>query len=173
MRRLLTAALVLGLLWPLYALVSVVLPAPLPREFGRLPVVYSSQETFGFGPGGNETMIVVHRLPADLAASVAAGGVAYLSGLDTSAHPVSGWAETPVVLDERWRPDEGSLVDPHDPPGIGGFLFRNGWPIPLDKTVEADVNAALFAPGSYIGYGRGSLMLVSPARGIVVFAYRK
>jgi hypothetical protein len=173
LRRLLAFALVIGLLWPLWALVSMVFPSPLPKEFGRLKVAYASERSFGFGPGGNETGIVVYDLPADLAAAVARGGVSYLASLDTSRSPLDGWIETPIALDGRWRPDDGGVVEPHAPPGIGGFLFRYGWEVPLDPKVEAEVNGALFSPGSYLAYGRNGLMLISPGRRIVVRAYRK
>jgi hypothetical protein len=148
-------------------------PSPLPKEFGRLRVAYSSEESFGFGPGGNETGIVVHELPASLAAVIESGGASYLLGLDWSRHPLQAWSATPATLDDRWRPDSGGVVQPHDPPGIGGFLFRNGWLIPLDPKVEAEVNRALFSPGSYLAHGRNSLVLVSPGQRIVVRAYRK
>lgn len=53
----------------------------LPSALRPVKKLYVSEQSFGPGPGGNETGIVIYRLEARLADAIAAGGVNFLQAM--------------------------------------------------------------------------------------------
>ncbi|MDB5588576.1 MAG: hypothetical protein JWP26_3546 [Devosia sp.] len=52
-------------------------------------VVYVSEQSWGFGPGGNETGILVFEMPASVAAELKDRGIDYLEELPKNTQ--EGW----------------------------------------------------------------------------------
>jgi len=128
-------------------------------------IAYRLEESWGFGPGGNEAGIRVYPLPAAVAADIVRRGQAFFDTMlpnpDQAARDWRGdydqWQATPVALDARWGAPPGQrqrvLTD---------YICRYGFCIDIDPAVAQQATAALREPGSYYAYGRIGLLLVSP-----------
>jgi len=49
-----------------------------PKGLGVSKILYVAEESSGFGPGGNETGVIVYELPENAATEIEKNGVAYL-----------------------------------------------------------------------------------------------
>lgn len=157
-----------------------------PSELGVWQRLYVSEKAWGFGPGGNETGILVYALPADARTTIQAEGEAYLESFGPSPWGTlrgrySDWHATPIKTavgtwtDPNACPkgvsDVGMLTYPRGCPSILGYLGRYGFLVPVREDVEDLVNAALFSPGSYYAFGRTGLVIAIPSKDRIVFAY--
>lgn len=139
-------------------------------------VEYSLEESWGFGPGGNEAGIRTYRLP-DKIATLALSGLTFFQNLPENAQGTrsssdsSGsyydWRETPIIPDKiRWRSyKEGQSLRAYD------YICRYGFCIDVDRGVMEEVNSIINTPGSYYAYGRIGLILVNPKKRLVVYLY--
>ena len=137
-------------------------------------IVYATEKTFGLGPGGNETGVIIYRMTEKSARRVARGGAPYLiahslpTGRDDRAS-YDGWAPTPAVRDDHWsEPETG------EPAAVSleAYLDHYGFRIPVDEDVAAEVDRLMRSPGAYYAYGGGgSLVIVAPRARRVVLAY--
>lgn len=126
----------------------------------------------------NETGLIVYKMPEDVAARLEKDGLNYLEKLPAQSHGhwrgrYSDWRATPIARDQRWEWPQGQPVShpAWTSPGIGDYLFRYGFWIPIDEDVERMVNGALFQPGSYYAYGRIGMIILVPAARRIVYAY--
>ncbi|WP_158503210.1 hypothetical protein [Shimia thalassica] len=60
-----------------------------PEEMGVWRIIYVAEEAWGFGPGGNETGIIVYDMPEATYEALQAGGIKWLQNL--SSNSWSGW----------------------------------------------------------------------------------
>ena len=151
----------------------------MPKAFKVERVLYSKEDSWGFGPGGAETGIIVYELPDTAAKKITQGGLNYLSTIyDKGKYPDMSnwyqlWKETPIVFNDQWSSPDASNED-----GIGFvpkikiYLLHHGYPIDVDSAIEDDVDKTISEKGSYYAYGRYGLIIVSPKVHRVVFAYR-
>lgn len=126
--------------------------APLDLRVSK--ILYKTEESWGWGPGGNETGIIVYELPEISADKILSDG------------GYNHWSSTPLLLDG----DGGGPNRTRDHE-IGHYLNRYGFGIPLDPNVEQEINAALSNPGSYFSSGGVGFILIIPSSRIVVYAY--
>ena len=141
----------------------------------RAPIIlYAAERNFGFGPGGNETGLIVYRMTDQSARAVAKGGTAYLiahslpTDRDDRASYID-WRPTPIIRDDRW-----STPEPGEPSAVSlsAYLNRYGFEIPVKARVAAEVDRLMRSPGAYYAYGGGgSLVIVAPRTKRVVLAY--
>lgn len=137
-------------------------------------IVYVMEESWGFGPGGNETGILVYRLPAATAA-LAGTGLGFFENMPGNSATAgrrwrgsySDWKETPIAADERHWPVDSrqqslSSLD---------YLCRYGFCIEVAAALIRDVDSLINSPGSYYAYGRIGLIVVSPEKRLVVYLY--
>lgn len=152
----------------------------IPDTMGVWRVLYVSEDSWGFGPGGNETGIIVYEMPASVAESLQTEGRSYLQELTREAQRQEGyswhgqysqWLSTPVVLDSHWPDAESEIRRSSTSVGIREYLFRYGFYVDLDKKVEQMVNKALFSPGGYYAYGRIGIIILIPETRRIVYAY--
>jgi hypothetical protein len=150
-----------------------------PQAMNVWSVLYASEQSWGFGPGGNETGIIVYKMPETVAAQLEKDGLKYLEHLAQQSHGgwrgrYETWLPTPVVYDQRWRRDNRGESEglTWTSPGMGDYMFAYGFWIPIDKDVERMVNDALFRPGSYYAYGRIGMIVLIPAARRIVYTYK-
>ncbi|MDO8343635.1 MAG: hypothetical protein Q7T48_10575 [Cellvibrio sp.] len=144
-----------------------------PKSFGVSKILYNSQKSLGFGPGGNETGIIIYELPVEVAEKIMNGGLAYLNGLPQqpgNTYDWHGrfhkWGETPLLL----HGDDGTPRKTLDHE-IGHYLDRYGFGIELEKEIEREINSALSSSKSFYSFGRIGFILVIPKSRKVIFAY--
>ena len=152
-----------------------------PKEFGTTRIVYSKENTWGFGPGGNETGIIVYSMPAKVASALRHDGLSYLHNLPSSQSKgknwqgyYSTWAETPVVTTRHWV-DYMSLPDTADyskeTPSVRHYMGAYGFGIEIDKSIEELIDKAINQTGNYYAYGRIGVIILIPAEEKIVYVY--
>lgn len=138
-----------------------------PQEMGVSKILYQTTESWGFGPGGNETGIIVYELPESSAKTIKNTGIDYFSILSLEDTPrneyirqCSEWSETPMKNDAN-----SSWI-------LGDFLDQYGFGIAVDSGIEKKVNSAVSKSGSYFTNCQGSIILiVIPEINKVVMVY--
>jgi len=134
-------------------------------------VDYARNDTYGFGPGGNETgfnVIILAEAGADLAAQ---GGAEWLNA-QPGGRIKGGWRTTPVPRDEFWMGRASSAMGAWPDPTVLAVLNQYGFfEVPQDHQTALD--AALNAPGSFYAFGPGGLVVVivpTTSRAYVIYA---
>lgn len=146
-----------------------------PKGLGVWRILYEEGQSWGFGPGGNETGVIVYGLPSGSARKVAEGGAAYLNRLPSNKDRRRGaWRPTPLT-EGRWL-ERTNLGDPRVTgyePSLEDYLDQYGFGIAIDPAIQRQTDQMLREPGAYYAYDRrgGGLVIVDPERRRVVFAY--
>ncbi len=150
----------------------------LPRLLDRVPepleaiwIEYRLEESWGFGPGGNETGFAIYLLTPASAQWARSKG----ARLDEHFAAKDGaWWQTPIddfAEHDLWHRYDDNSIASH-PPDIREFLDRYGFSIPVAGDRVDQANRVIRNPGSFYSYGRGgSLTVIDPAGGKVYFAY--
>ena len=137
-------------------------------------ISYSEEESWGFGPGGNEAGIRVYPLPERVAQQVIARGLAFFEQMPPNADQQSRrqrgmyetWMETPIHPDRRWMPNPTStLFQLYD------YVCAYGFCIDIDQGIVDEAESIVNSPGSYYAYGRSGLIVVSPQYKKVLYLY--
>ncbi len=146
-----------------------------PSAMGVQRVLYVSEESWGFGPGGNETGVIVYEMPAPISAELSRRGLVYLNELSSEATArdwrgrYSDWQRTPIEIKGVWRPTEAL---PTSSP-LRDYLDRYGFAIPVRSDVEHLANDALLNPGNFYAHGRaGGVIILIPSEKRMIYAYR-
>lgn len=149
-------------------------------------VRYVSEEAWGFGPGGNETGIIVYDMPDKVRGELEDKGLTWLEALPPPGWPewqgrYEEWHTTPIPTstfpwsDPAACPPETSdrylVTYPNGCPSISGYMGTYGFPISFDPEVEKMVNEALVSPGAFYAFGRIGILILIPARERIVYVY--
>jgi hypothetical protein len=136
--------------------------------------LYVKEDSWGFGPGGNETGLLVFGLPPRVASAIERGGTGYLSALPANVDQhrrdwrgdFHDWQPTPVQPDANWprNPRSGRLE-------LTDYLCAYGFCIDIDPAVGADATRAVNAPGSYHARGRIGRIVIDPRARRVYYFY--
>jgi len=146
-----------------------------PAGLGVKQVVYAREESRGFGPGGNETGLIIFELPDHVARNIQQQGIKFLHQ-NVSAQVADGgagsrvsrnWKITPVRVEGS--DDDTNFTRTYD---IGKYLNRYGFGIPIDKEVGRYIDGALSGQGNFIDDDGRRLIIVMPEAGKLVYAYR-
>ena len=142
----------------------------MPPNLGVDRVLYSASDSWGFGPGGNETGVALYELPQDVAVSIIAGGIDHVLGVDGSRLT---WNDTPLTGPSEWFEGEGALpqTGPVPVPRLHNYLNQYGFGIPVDPAVTSLIDRALSEPGNKFAFTRTGVLLVMPKVGRVAYAY--
>lgn len=122
-------------------------------------VDYARNETYGFGPGGNETGFNVIRLAEAGADLVASGGAEWLNA-QPGGRIKGGWQATPVPRDDYWMGRPDSAMGAWPVPTVQAVLDHNGFGFDLPADHQTALDTALNAPGSFYAFGPGGLVAV-------------
>ena len=145
-----------------------------PDALGVTTIAYSKEESWGFGPGGNEAGIRFFLLPEAIAAEASKRGIEFFNSLPPNADQqdrswrgqYEKWLETPVRPDTHWpRDDKSASLNIYD------YICRYGFCIDIEPSIAEEATAIVNSPGSYYAYGRIGIIVVSPARRRVLYMY--
>lgn len=144
-----------------------------PDVLGVTSMSYVSEESAGFGPGANESGIRVYPLPESALPNTRSGLLFFEHMPQHYNDPgrgwrgsYSNWRETPVVAEaHRWE-RRGS-----EPLKAIDYLCYYGICADVDPAVLKQVDDMINSPGSYYAYGRIGMLIVSPAKRLVVYLY--
>lgn len=144
-----------------------------PQALGVRTVSYQLEESWGFGPGGNEAGIRFYPLPEDIATAIEKEGVKYLDRLPQNTDQerrrwrgrYEQWNETPIK-GEHWQINAATgLLNVTDYICAYGFCID----IPPERLRQA--NEIVSKPGSYYANGRIGIIVVSPKQRLVLYFY--
>ncbi|WP_166416120.1 hypothetical protein [Cochlodiniinecator piscidefendens] len=156
-----------------------------PDEMNVWWVRYVAEERWGFGPGGNETGIIVFDMPEATFAALQNEGMDWLEALPVSDEPswqgqYQEWQSTPVSSSEPWADasrcgagDSDFYSITHHPicPSIASYMANFGFWISFDEEVENLANDALFSSGAFYAYDRVGMLIVIPAKQRLIYVY--
>jgi len=129
-------------------------------------IAYAKEESWGFGPGGNETGVRVYPLKDAVADEILAQDMRFFLDMPANGDQhkrgsrglYTDWSATPVRNE----------AIPFD---LNEYLDEYGFAIDVDPAIVADVNRILNAPGSYYAGSRSKMLIVSPRDRKVIFLY--
>lgn len=145
-----------------------------PDALGVSSIVYSKEESWGFGPGGNEAGIRVYPLPEHVSKEIEARGIDFFNTMPPNTDQnerewrgrYTNWEETPIKTGRHWNlGKEGKLLDIYD------YICAYGFCIDIKPEIESLANGIVSAPGSYYAYGRIGVIVVSPGHNLVLYLY--
>ncbi len=151
-----------------------------PESLSVSKVLYAKEELGGFGPGGNETGVIVYELPDRVAEQIKKTGINYFTGLPPKAgndHDWHGrynkWQQTPIRGNPDWldKAVGQNSASTTSTPQLANYLSKYGFGIAINANLERDINTAISKPGSYFAYGRIGVLIVIPDLRRVVYAY--
>lgn len=151
----------------------------IPYGLGVSKIFYVSEESWGFGPGGNESGIYIFELSSSVAQAIEKDGINYFSKLPKKPRKqgewrghYEQWSTTPVSFNQSWSgPESNSEVHVNFVPRIATYLNRYGFGIPIDPAIEREIDEAISKPGSFLAYGRSGVLIVIPRAKRIVYAY--
>ena len=136
-------------------------------------VSYRNEESWGFGPGGNEAGIRFYPLSEDISRKVGENGLRYFTQLppnqDQQSRSWRGyyeqWSETPIRGD-HWKinPDTGLL-------NVTDYICAYGFCIDIPSERMKQANEIVSKPGSFYARGRIGIIVVSPEQRLVLYFY--
>jgi hypothetical protein len=137
-------------------------------------ILYANDQSWGFGPGGNETGVFVYELPDKVAQEIRKDGIGFFTNLVRSKEDANGgrrgygtWQETPHILDTGTS-DQGVPL----PSTISNYLSTYGFGIPIDSQIENEIDTSLSHSGTFFAYRRRGILIVIPKSRRVIYAYR-
>ena len=136
-------------------------------------ISYSEEESWGFGPGGNEAGIRVYPLPEEVANQITRRGIEFFNNLPANENQrkrrwrgrYGSWNVTPVKEDFYWKQKEEGGLDIYD------YICRYGFCIEIDGAVVGQATDIINNEGNYYAYGRVGLIVVSPTKKLVLYMY--
>ncbi len=152
----------------------------MPNQIRLGDTLFSQDRSMGIGPGANETGLYVYELDnhdatrlIKLSRSLNSDS-RIRSAVGTAEPEYYEWKRTPILTFDT-QPSSNKHHKSSEAarkPSISDFLGRYGLYIDVDPTVQRSINEVISAPGSYYAKGRaGALIIVSPHRRRVIFAY--
>jgi hypothetical protein len=134
----------------------------LPSGLNVTKILYVAEESWGFGPGGNETGVVLYELPENTVRQLKERGIDSLYG-------GAGWSTTPMNRTGKWfKTIDGDMLAA---PSLDNFLDQYGFGIPVDPAITKSINKALAKPGSYFAYTRTGMVILMPSEHRVAYVY--
>lgn len=131
----------------------------LPPQLEVQKVLYTETNSWGFGPGGNETGVILYELPSHMSHKNPSDLVPELT-----------WEATPLHGHREWFEGEGaSRTKPG--PLLDNYLNQYGFGIPIKAEVASVINRAVSAQGSWYAYSERGIIVLIPLINRVAFIY--
>lgn len=132
-----------------------------PRGAGLGSIAYMRTQGWGFGPGGNETGIVVFHLSARSVQALRRDPHGFLLTLSPQNSPPSSGYD--CSLYEQWRETPlNSEATQNEPMTWQQFSDRYGFGITISDVYRRMLDRSFAAPGSYYSVGRCGTFVFMP-----------
>ncbi|MFZ6873751.1 hypothetical protein ACO0LF_16955 [Undibacterium sp. Di27W] len=145
-----------------------------PDALGVTSIAYQNEQSWGLGPGGNESGIHLYPLPAETNQFILTRGPEFFTNMPANQNQQSrgrrgsydNWKMTPIAADESWEMNKvsGRME-------IEDYICRYGFCLSIKRWVLSEANAMINRPGNFYAYGRTGLIVVSPERHLVMYVY--
>lgn len=148
-----------------------------PPGAGVSRMIYHHAKVYGFGPGGNEVILVMYKMKENAAQRLIADPVAFLEGLPQHGHPThicsrySDWRETPMpriaAIGDR------SDGDPSAPITLDEWKNRYGFGFEFHpyKKYHEQLDRTFSHPGAYFSRGRCGVFFLIPEQRLAAFMH--
>jgi hypothetical protein len=146
----------------------------IPDALSVSSIAYREEESWGFGPGGNEAGIRLYPLPENISRTIKELGIEFFQSMPQNKNQqsrnwrgiYSNWAETPVKPSQRWSESKTTgRLDIYD------YICAYGFCINIKPSVVEEANSIVNSTGSFYAYGRIGLIIVSPEKNLVMYFY--
>lgn len=137
-------------------------------------ISYRKEESWGFGPGGNEAGVRIYPLSEEVANHISQSGIEFFKKLPPNQNQrerdwrgiYGEWSETPIKPGRNWQVNEktNSL-------NVYDYICAYGFCIDIDSLMVQEANLIINSPGSYYAYGRVGLIVVVPGKKLVLYMY--
>src|SRR5262249_37366959 len=135
-------------------------------------IIYQRTGSWGFGPGGNETGVVVYTLSDQSAVALQSRPQVFLRQLHfrDRCWDDNAWSETPIIANDT-NPDVGTVAG--TPLTLAQDLNHYGFGIPIDRGVSSMIDRAYAEPGSYyaLAHCGGGMFIIMPKAHRAAFIY--
>lgn len=135
-------------------------------------VLYNKEESWGFGPGGNEAGIRVFRLTPSVTTEITADGINFFQNLEVDrsqgriTRSFREWSETPVQPTKYWKSSKDTeKLDIYD------YVCAYGFCIDIDPEMVELANQMVNESSNFYSFGRIGLIIVSPSKKTVMYLY--
>jgi hypothetical protein len=137
-------------------------------------ISYSKEESWGFGPGGNEAGIRVYPLSEQIENEISQRGIEFFNNLPPNQDQqdrrwrgsYEAWSQTPINATKYWQvKEETGKLDIYD------YICAYGFCIDIKPAVVTEANEIINSEGSYYAYGRIGVIVVSPSKRLVLYMY--
>lgn len=133
----------------------------LPPGFAAEKIAYAETNSWGFGPGGNETGVIIFEIPSHIA-NADPGALA----------PQLNWEATPLQGHREWFEGEGTLHSSRmGGPMLYNYLNRYGFSIHIAPEIMNEVDMAVGEPGNWYAYTRGGIIIFTPSSNRLAFVF--
>ena len=134
-------------------------------------ILYSEEDAWGWGPGANETGIIVYELSSSVADEIEDKGLDYFSALPMpdsedrrslidASRP---WHTTPIAKNEEAWFKVPASDEVTSAPKLENYINQWGHGIPVEPEIEEMVNTAVSMPSSfYSDRAGGGTIVVAP-----------
>ena len=139
-----------------------------PDALNVTSISYTKEESWGFGPGGNEAGIRVYPLPEHVSNKISQHGIEFFNKLPENHNQKNReWRG----FYRNWKDDPWELNEKTNKLDIYSYICTYGFGIVIDKEVAKVATEIINNPGSYYAYGRRGLIVVSPNKKLVLYMY--
>lgn len=146
----------------------------IPDALGVHSISYREEESWGFGPGGNEAGIRVYPLPEEAAKQISAHGIEFFNNMPPNQHQRKrrwrgdyyNWSETPIKPDNHWQRNEKTKTFT-----IYDYICAYGFCIDIKPAIVEEANSIINSSGSYYAYGRIGIIIVNPDKKLILYLY--
>lgn len=142
-------------------------------------ISYRKEESWGFGPGGNEAGIRIYPLSDELSKEIESRGIEFFKAMPPNINQQSrdwrgryeDWEATPIQIGSHWKPNTENPKKDSKRLDIYDYICAYGFCIDIDPVIVEKANSIVNSDGSYYAYGRIGLLIVSPKNKIILYLY--
>ena len=149
-----------------------------PVPFNISEIIYSKEDSQGFGPGAREAGVVVYKLPDETIRKVREQGLIFVGasnsqlaeGQDGYRRKYSNWKTTSIEGIREWRCESTECPSPGKI-SVQNFLGADGYGVSIPSHISKEIDKVMSTTGSYYGKGRVGTLIIAPDFGKAYFVF--
>jgi hypothetical protein len=140
-----------------------------PAQFHITQILYNKTQSWGIGPGGHATGVVVYELPVAIAQQLSGDAAAVLN----APNALYDWKPTPLHGYSEWTHTAGAPPQsgPQPAPRLDNYLNQYGFGISIEPHTANAIDQAISTAGNFYAHTRTGMLLVMPAQRRLVLMY--
>ena len=149
----------------------------LPNGLTAWWIVYGQEESWGLGPGGNETGFIVYSMPEKIKERLEDGALDWLNNKRVGRDGDALWQASPFASEGRWftHPEcaNGQLLTPEFPNcrPLGLYMDQFGFGLTIPDKILHLAENAISQSGTYYYLQPRKLVVLIPDLSWIIVAY--